>query len=297
MDSQKFAIRLPERGMRILRFPLTRLFIAILFFVSFIGFAIGLASLLSNAVLSPDDRLGASAIQMVLACLFAWAGYALYCLTVEGRNVHELDPRKGLRQTVYGLLLGFGFISLVMLVMWLTGGYRVAGIRTVAVLWPVLIMSVQAGVVEEILTRGIIFRIAEEAIGTWWSVVLSALIFGFMHIWNPNATVFSSVSIALTAGVILALLYVVTRQLWVPIGLHAGWNFTLGGIYGAPVSGGEPGGILEASFPGPEWITGGAFGPEASVITLTVFIIFGIYLIRRVVRDNSHIKPMWRKTI
>jgi uncharacterized protein len=297
MDSQKFAIRLPERGMRILRFPLTRLFIAILFFVSFIGFAIGLASLLSNAVLSPDDRLGASAIQMVLACLLACAGYALYCLTVEGRNVHELDPRKGLRQTVYGLLLGFGFISLVMLVMWLTGGYRVAGIRTVAVLWPVLIMSVQAGVVEEILTRGIIFRIAEEAIGTWWSVVLSALIFGFMHIWNPNATVFSSVSIALTAGVILALLYVVTRQLWVPIGLHAGWNFTLGGIYGAPVSGGEPGGILEASFPGPEWITGGAFGPEASVITLTVFIIFGIYLIRRVVRDNSHIKPMWRKTI
>jgi membrane protease YdiL (CAAX protease family) len=294
MENHRLAIRLSDRGMKILRFPLTRFFIALLFFIVFTGLALGLASWISPGLLHGTSKLPGSAIQMVLACSFAWLGYALYCATVEGRSLSELDPRKGIRQTLYGLLLGFGFISLIMLIMWLAGGYKVSGLNSVAILWPILIMSVQAGIVEEILSRGIIFRIAEEGIGTWWSILLSAFIFGFMHIMNPNATLFSSVSIALTAGVILAMLYVITRQLWIPIGLHIGWNFTLGGIYGAPVSGGEPGGILNATFPGPDWITGGAFGPEASVITVVVFLVFGLFLIRQSVMENSWIKPLWR---
>jgi membrane protease YdiL (CAAX protease family) len=281
--------------MKILRFPLTRWILALIFFIAFTGLALGIAEWIRKDLLGPDRELAASVVQMFLACLFALAAYAIYCATVEGRGLTELALRKGLRQTGYGLLLGFGFISLVMLIMWLTGNYQVSGIRPFTVLWPFLIMSIQAGVVEEILSRGIIFRIAEEGIGTWWSILLSALIFGFMHLWNPNATLFSSVSIALTAGVILAMLYVITRQLWVPIGLHIGWNFTLGGIYGAPVSGGEPNGLLEASFPGPDWITGGAFGPEASVITVAVFLVFGIFLIRKSIRDKSWVKPLWRQ--
>ena len=294
-DNHPFAIRFPERGMKILRFPLTRWILAMIFFVAFTGLALGIASWIQKDLLGPDRELTASVIQMILSCSFALIAYALYCATVEGRGLNELALSKGLRQTSYGLLFGFGFISLVMLIIWLTGSYQVSGIRQFSVLWPFLIMSVQAGVVEEILSRGIIFRIAEEGIGTWWSILLSALIFGFMHIWNPNATLFSSVSIALTAGVILAMLYVVTRQLWVPIGLHIGWNFTLGGIYGAPVSGGEPNGLLAASFPGPDWITGGAFGPEASVITVVVFVVFGVILIRKSIRDKSWVKPLWRQ--
>jgi len=294
MDSDRLAIRLPERGMKILRFPLTRFILALLFLVVFTGLAMGLGSWIRKDIISQELKLLGSVIQMILACSFALTGYAFYCSTIEGRRVHELNPAKGMRQTLYGLLLGFGFISLIMLIMWLTGGYQVTGFNSVSALWPFLIMSIQAGIVEEILSRGIIFRIAEDGIGTWWSVVLSAFIFGFMHIWNPNATVFSSVSIALTAGVILAMLYVITRQLWIPIGLHIGWNLTLGGIYGAPVSGGEPGGLLTTHFSGPEWLTGGAFGPEASVITVIVFIVFGGYLIRKSIRDKSYVKPLWR---
>lgn len=293
-DNHPLAIRLSERGMKILRFPITRLILALVFLIAFAGLALGLASGIRNYLLSPESELLSSAIQMILMCSFTWAGYALYCATVEGRPVFELDPRKGIRQTGYGLLLGFAFISLVMLTMWITGSYRITGVRPVSVLWPVLIMSVQAGIVEEILSRGIIFRIAEEGIGTWWSILLSALIFGFLHIWNPNATIFSSVSIALTAGVILAMLYVITRQLWIPIGLHIGWNFTLGGIYGAPVSGGEPDGIMAVAFSGPDWLTGGAFGPEASVITLVVFIVFGAFLVRKSIKEKSWINPLWR---
>ena len=294
MDNHPFAIRLSDRGMKILRFPLTRLIIALVFLVAFTGLALGLSSWIRKDLLPPHSKLIGSVIQMILVCSFAWMEYVIYCGTVEGRRVQELDPRKGLRQTGYGLLLGFGFISLVMLIMWLTGSYHIKGFNSISAFWPFLIISVQAGIVEEIFSRGIIFRIAEDGIGTWRSILLSAFIFGFLHIWNPNATVFSSVSIALTAGVILAMLYVITRKLWVPIGMHIGWNFTLGGIYGAPVSGGEPGGILASTFSGPDWLTGGAFGPEASVITLSVFILFGIYLIRKSILDKNWVKPMWR---
>lgn len=294
MDLLDFAICGSERKMKILRFPLVRFFIAIGFLTVFIAVALFLAALINKQLFSSDDALPGSAIQMVLACIFAWGGYVLYCATIEGRRVGELDPHKGFRQTLAGLFLGFGFISLIMLLMWLSGGYKIHGFNSPSAVWPFLIMAVQAGIVEEILSRGIIFRIAEEGIGTWWSVLLSALIFGFMHLGNPNASWFSSVSIALTAGVVLAMLYVITRQLWIPIGMHIGWNLTLGGIYGAPVSGGETGGLVQAGFYGPEWLTGGAFGPEASVLSIGVFSVFGVFLFWKIKKGNLSVKPIWR---
>ncbi len=295
MALHDYRIRLSGRGQKILRFPLTRLILALVFMVSFTGVGMTLASLIVRLSQLDGSGNSASFIQMLFACSFSIIGYWVYCGLIEGRPVYEMNPKKLIAQTGYGLMLGFGFISVIMLIMWVSGGYVVRGFHPLSLLVPVLIMSLQAGIMEEILSRGIVFRIAEEGIGTWLSVFLSALIFGFMHIWNPNATIFSCISIALTAGVILGMLYVITRQLWVPIGMHIGWNFTLGGIYGAPVSGGEPAGLLNASFPGPEWLTGGAFGPEASVITLAVFLVFGAFLIGKSIRDKSYIGPMWRK--
>ena len=294
MQEHPLAIRLSDKGMRILRFPLTRFLIAILFFVVFTGVGMGLGKLIAGWFPPAYATIG-EIIRLVLVCGSAWICYVFYCATIEGRKVHELDMRLAVSQTGFGLAMGFFFISVIMLVMWIAGGYRVDGFNSFGVIWPVLAMSVQAGIVEEIVSRGIIFRIIEEAAGTWLSVAFSALLFGFAHIWNPNATVFSSVSIALTAGVILAMLYVITRQLWVPIGLHIGWNFTLGAIYGAPVSGGEAAGLLKASFSGPDWLTGGPFGPEASVITVGVFLVLGVYLIMRSNKEKSWVKPMWRR--
>ena len=290
------AIRLNDSGMRVLRFPLTRFVLAILITGTFLGLGLGIATFVIKRFLPPDADLAGQLIQTVLASAFTWIGYYFYCATVEGRHLTELNPRLGLRQTLYGVLAGFGFISLVMLVIYVGGGYRVSGFNPEAAVLPILFMSVQAAVVEEIIGRGIVFRIAEEGIGTWWSVVLSALIFGFMHFLNPNATLFSCFSIALSAGVILAMLYVATRQLWIPIGLHAGWNFTLGAIYGAPVSGLDTNGLLAVSFPGPEWLTGGAFGPEASVACVLVSFVIGGILIKTSIQKKTWIKPLWRQT-
>ncbi len=144
------------------------------------------------------------------------------------------------------------------------------------------------------MTRGVLFRIVEDGLGTWWSVLISAMIFGFLHIWNPNATVFSSLSIAMTAGVVLALFYVLTRKLWVPIGIHIAWNFTLGGIYGAAVSGGDTQGLIQAEIDGPELLTGGEFGPEASLVTVIFFLIVGVFLAWKVIKKGAIVKPAWK---
>jgi membrane protease YdiL (CAAX protease family) len=116
-------------------------------------------------------------------------------------------------------------------------------------------------------------------------MLVSAAFFGGVHIFNPGATLISSAAIAIEAGLLLALAYTATRSLWLPIGLHFAWNFTEGGIFTTQVSGGKVPGILETTLTGPELLTGGKFGPEASVVAvgvcLTAALIFLIVTLRR----------------
>ena len=99
-------------------------------------------------------------------------------------------------------------------------------------------------------------------------VKLAALFFGAAHIFNPGATLWSSAAIAIEAGLLLAMIYHVTRSLWACIGLHAAWNIMQGTLYGIPVSGSKADGWLVSMRTGPDWLSGGVFGAEASVVAL-----------------------------
>ena len=120
-------------------------------------------------------------------------------------------------------------------------------------------------------------EVLEEGTNTFWAVVLSSVVFGLAHIFNPNAGWISTLGI-IAAGFFLAFGYLRTRQLWLPIGLHIGWNFFLGPVFGFPVSGLEPFHLLGLNVSGPDLITGGAFGPEAGLVGL-VAQFFGVGLI------------------
>ena len=93
------------------------------------------------------------------------------------------------------------------------------------------------GFTEELLFRGILFRWIEEFGGSWAALAVTSALFGLAHIFNPGATWFSSFAIAVEAGVLLGGAYMLTRNLWLAMGLHAGWNFTQGEIFDVPVSG------------------------------------------------------------
>jgi hypothetical protein len=111
----------------------------------------------------------------------------------------------------------------------------------------------------------------EDWLGSWPALVLTASLFGASHLLNPHASPWGAVAIAVEAGAMLAAAYVATRTLWLPIGLHSAWNFAEGGIFGMSVSGtDQPRGLLQSTLSGSTWVTGGDFGPEASVFSVLV---------------------------
>ena len=134
-----------------------------------------------------------------------------------------------------------------------------------------------AAVTEELLFRGVLFRIIEERIGTWIALVLTGVVFGLSHLVNPDASLWGATAIAIEAGGMLAAAYAATRNLWVPIGLHFGWNFAAGGIFSTEVSGnGSRQGLLDAATSGPTLLTGGDFGPEGSLYAVLAGVLLTV---------------------
>lgn len=225
-------------------------------------------------------------------------GYLALVYGVERRSPRELSLRA---LPTYGLAwFGGGFLifSTVVGVLWLCGSYHVLGVN-VHVDWlpEVLVAGVSAGIGEEIITRGVLFRLVEEGLGTWWALAISAVFFGGAHIFNPGATLWSSAAIAIEAGILLALVFHVTRTLWACIGLHAAWNITQGTIYGIPVSGGGAKGLLQSTRTGPDWLSGGIFGAEASVVALAVCMSVSAVLLLIALRRKSIVRPSWSRRV
>ena len=130
-----------------------------------------------------------------------------------------------------------------------------------------LVVFILVGWNEELLSRGYQLQNLADGISLTWGVLISSAVFGILHLGNPNATWLSAAGIFL-AGLFLAYGYVSTKQLWLPIGLHIGWNFFEGVIFGFPVSGLDMFTLTRITVSGPELVTGGAFGPEAGLIVV-----------------------------
>ncbi len=126
---------------------------------------------------------------------------------------------------------------------------------------------------EETLSRGYQLQNLADGLGLRWGVFLSSLIFAALHLPNPNAVALPTLLGLLAAGFFLAFAWVRTRRLWLSIGLHIGWNFFEGTVFGFPVSGLDLFRLLRQTVTGPALITGGAFGPEAGWLILPVLAL------------------------
>jgi len=130
-----------------------------------------------------------------------------------------------------------------------------------------LITFIFVGLQEELVVRGYLLQNLIEGLNVFWGVIISSVLFGLLHLSNPGSSALSAIGIFLV-GIFLSYAYLITRQLWLPIGLHIGWNFFEGAIFGFPVSGVVDFSIFRQSVTGPALITGGSFGPEAGLILL-----------------------------
>lgn len=125
---------------------------------------------------------------------------------------------------------------------------------------------------EELLFRGYHLQTLASGLNLFWGLLVSSTLFGLLHLSDPNATWISAAGVFFGA-LFLGYAYIRTRQLWLPIGLHFGWNFFQGVLFGFPVSGWAPFRILRHHATGPELWTGGPFGPEAGLIVLPAFAV------------------------
>ncbi|MBB5737165.1 hypothetical protein FHT09_002937 [Xanthomonas arboricola] len=210
--------------------------------------------------------------------LVALGIYALAVKLAEKRKASEIALRPMLPQLCLGLLAGLAMFSGVMGIMALCGLYDIQVIGPASA-WTPLRKAIQAGVVEELMMRAVLLRLVWRAFGPWTAFVVSCAVFGFSHLGNAHATVFAAICIALEAGVMLGAFYALTGRIWVSIGAHIAWNFTQGYLFGAAVSGTAIGPALARSTPNtslPQWLTGGAFGPEASLPAMLVCLAVGL---------------------
>jgi membrane protease YdiL (CAAX protease family) len=223
----------------------------------------------------------------IVVSLIGIAAYLLLVRAFERRWPKELAPLRGTPLLLGGLAAGLAVFVALYAVFWglgLAHSMRFAGFAGVASFAG---MAIGSGIGEELLFRGGVFRILEDSFGTTVALVLSGALFGALHLTNPHASLFSAAAIALEAGVLLGAAYAATRSLWLPIGIHIGWNFTEGGVFGAAVSGNGAGrGMLDVPLSGPPLLTGGEFGPEASVIAIAVCSLLGLYFVVLTIRRH-----------
>jgi len=209
-------------------------------------------------------------ISELMVCAVMILAYRTTVRLLENRRVVELGLRRSGVLILEGIAIGSAIFVVVYAILWIAGVATYTGTGGGLGAVAAAGSAAAAAIGEEIVFRGAVFRILEEGAGTSVALAVSALLFGLLHVFNPGANLFSTLAIALEAGVLLCTAYALTRSLWFPMGLHFGWNFTEGGIFGAAVSGGQTHGLLSFRLQGASALTGGVFGPEASVVAVVV---------------------------
>ena len=281
----------PKPGLvrRIVAFPLTLLVIGFAWIIVITvgtGQAYELFGFQRN---TPEKAFGAVVIAAVV--IF---GYKAYKRWIERAPDTELSFTRALPELGAGIAIGALLFSFMTGIVALLGGFEIIGVRGAGQIWSMLAMAIVSGTFEEVLFRGVMLRHLESLTGTWIALAITSALFGAGHIFNPDATWFAAFAIAIEAGVLLGAAYLLTRRLWLAIGIHAAWNFTQGWVFCVPVSGGDaPLGLLITRRIGPDWLTGGEFGLEASAVAMVVATLAGVILLYRA--RGGIVAPMWRR--
>ncbi|HEX2980637.1 MAG TPA: type II CAAX endopeptidase family protein [Anaerolineaceae bacterium] len=230
-----------------------------------------------------------------------WSNFILQLFTALGVTLsvwlarRQLDHRAFLdlgirpnRRTALDLLVGFLIMGAAIgLIYWLETG--LGWVRFEGFTWGAqtgqsavsILLQVVPGTLafflltawdEELLFRGYQLQNLAEGLNLGWGVLISSVIFAVFHLANPNPSAFALIGLV-AAGVFFAFAYLRTRRLWLPIGLHLGWNFFEGPVFGFPVSGLQFPTLLRQAEAGPDWLTGGLFGPEAGLVLLPALLL------------------------
>lgn len=252
----------------------------------FLSFFFGLLAILLEVNL-PEFKLNltiSQIIEMLAITLSVFLARRLLdrqAIVSLGLNLH----RRALLDATIGISITFVIFSFIYAIMSLVGWIRFESfawqetplLQIAEEICLAFLLFILVGWKEELLSRGYHLQTIASGLNLTWGIILSSAVFGLLHLGNPNATWVSAAGIFF-AGLFMAYGYIRTKQLWLPIGLHIGWNFFEGPVFGFPVSGLETFHLMNLHVSGPELWTGGAFGPEAGLIILPALAL-GVSLI------------------
>lgn len=237
-----------------------------------------------------------SAIRRTCIYLAAVAGYWAYVHWYEKRDATELRLRP------VSLLLsgaaGFGLMAIPIAALFAVGAYDLVLFRGIssALVGPAVLIVI-AATLEELVFRCLLFRVLERSWGTWFALVVQALLFALQHLGNMESAGASDVVVMLVSvtlgGLLWAVVFILTRNLWATTANHAAWNFTIL-LCGVPLSGNEDWRAispLTSRYAGPDWLTGGMFGPESSLLAIASTTVAVALLLRVARRRAPWFKP------
>jgi len=252
--------------------------ILLLFFLVFFSLWLGIFQLISEQSF------------MLLNTILVFLSFTISVLLArvwfDKRSISSLGLRLD-RRTFVDVLIGFFLSALLIAILfgvewalgWLTFtgfGWQLASLSEfLGSLLIYFVIYLFTGWSEELLSRGYHLQTISSGTNLFWGVILSSVIFAFMHLSNPNSENVVMVILGLiAAGLFMAYGYVRTGQLWVSIGIHIGWNFFEGSIFGFTVSGLNGSvNLINTSVQGPVLWTGGEFGPEAGLVILPILLL------------------------
>jgi membrane protease YdiL (CAAX protease family) len=208
--------------------------------------------------------------------LLALVGYGLLVAAAEGRRPVEVLPHRGtIAEITMGALIGFLLLSAITAILWSLGLYKVQANHWRRVFDSFVFNSYLSGMMEELMFRGILLRLLGRAFGLAWGFVLSSVLFGLAHLTHGDWL--AVVGITINAGLTMGLLYMATGSIWMSIGLHTAWDFTEDSLLGVNSHNGL---LLSTPVAGkPEMLTGGQFGPDASVLSLLIGVLLSAAIV------------------
>lgn len=258
-----------------------------------IEFALGVPAFLAIYVFLQNATQVASTTASMVMLLFSAAAliglFLLWTRLFEKEWRTDLLTKSPARNITVGMAVGVLYFVVISAVLASFGCYNASYAHPA---WHIILLNflfyllIACG--EEVIFRGIIFRMIDERFGFWWALVVSALIFGFIHLITPNASIWSAIAIVIEAGVLLGAAFKYSGGLWLPIGIHWAWNFTQGNVFGFSVSGHDKEeSILNSLISGPDILTGGEYGPEASIFSVVIGCLLSAYFVWKYLKKRT----------
>ena len=248
-----------------------------------------LADSLGHIVGSTNADFNFLLLTVVLSFLVNLTMVYVFRKFVDRRSVHSLgfDFRNRIHDAIAGVLIPVVILGMVTLLLYFSGNLEWADISFEATHFVAgLFIMIIVAIGEEIVFRGYILNNLLQSVNRWLALAISALLFAMMHSNNPEVTIISVLNL-FVAGILLGLNYIFTRNLYFAILLHTSWNFLQGPVLGFPVSGVQLESVLHPEVKGNEFITGGGFGLEGSLLTAMLIAVAILILVLLYLRNYA----------